>query len=95
MIKSLLTCALLSLVCLMKAPAQQVALTFDDLPAHGPRPADQTRLAIANSILSTLHDQHIPPVYGFVNAVRLEEDPDTIEVLKAWRAAGQPLGSHT
>lgn len=95
MLKSLFSCALLSLACLIQAPAQQVVLTFDDLPAHGPRPADQTRLAIANSILSTLHDQHIPPVYGFVNAARLGETPETIEVLKAWRAAGQPLGSHT
>ena len=75
--------------------SQQVALTFDDLPSHGDLPAGQTRLDIAESILRTLQDQHMPVVYGFVNAAKLEKSPDDIAVLKAWRAAGQPLGSHT
>jgi peptidoglycan/xylan/chitin deacetylase (PgdA/CDA1 family) len=77
------------------ASAQQVALTFDDLPAHGPLPTGQTRIDIANSILATLRDQHLPQVYGFINAALLNKSPDDIAVLKAWRAAGQPLGNHT
>ena len=93
--KLLLAATLLSLALVPPAVAQQVAFTFDDLPAHGPVPAGQTRLQIADSILATLHDQHLPPVYGFVNAKKLEKVPADIAVLKAWRAAGQPLGSHT
>jgi len=34
-------------------------------------------------------------VYGFVNGGRGEEDPNSLSVLKTWRAAGQPLGNHT
>ena len=75
--------------------AQQMAITFDDLPAHGQKPPSMTRLEIANSILDTLRREKLPPVYGFINGKRIEEDPASEEVLKAWRAAGQPLASHT
>jgi peptidoglycan-N-acetylglucosamine deacetylase len=95
MMKLFLPNVLLSLICAVSSSGQQVAFTFDDLPAHGPLPTGQTRLQIANSILTTLHDQHIPQVYGFVNGAKLEEAPDDLAVLKAWRAAGQALGSHT
>ena len=74
---------------------QQMAITFDDLPASGERPAAISRLQVAQSILNTLRQQAMPPVYGFVNGVRTEEDPGTLAVLKAWREAGEPLGSHT
>ena len=77
------------------ARCQQMAITMDDLPAAGERPATESRLQIARSILETLRQQRMPPVYGFVNGVRTEEDPSTLAVLKAWRTAGQPLGSHT
>jgi peptidoglycan/xylan/chitin deacetylase (PgdA/CDA1 family) len=77
------------------ASAQQIAITFDDLPTHGARPARETRLEIANSILATLKAEKLPPTYGFVNGVRTEEDPITLAVLNAWRDAGNPLGSHT
>jgi peptidoglycan/xylan/chitin deacetylase (PgdA/CDA1 family) len=93
--KLLLANLVLSVFCATNSSAQQVALTFDDLPAHGPLPTGQTRLQIANSILTTLRDQNVPEVYGFINAAKLEKNPDDIAVLKAWRAAGQPLGSHT
>jgi peptidoglycan-N-acetylglucosamine deacetylase len=76
-------------------PAQQMAITFDDLPAHGQKPPSMTRLEIANSILDTLRREKLPPVYGFINGKRIEEDPASEDVLKAWRAAGQPLASHT
>jgi peptidoglycan/xylan/chitin deacetylase (PgdA/CDA1 family) len=75
--------------------AQQIAFTFDDLPSHGNLPPGETRLDVANSILATIHANNLPPVYGFVNGVRTETDPTTVEVLKAWRNAGQPLGSHS
>lgn len=71
-----------------------VALTFDDLPSHGDLPPGVSRLAVAQSILGTLQEQRLPPVYGFVNAVKLQEDPSSLAVLKAWRTAGEPLGNH-
>jgi len=88
-------CVLLFLFCVAPSVSQQVAFTFDDLPAHGDLPPGETRLEVAESILHTLHEQHMPPVYGFINAVELEKNPDEIAVLKAWRAAGNPLGNHT
>lgn len=77
------------------AHAQQMAITFDDLPAHGPLPAGVTRLDVARSILDTLHRQRMPPTYGFVNGGRGTEEPTAAAVLEAWRAAGQPLANHT
>jgi peptidoglycan-N-acetylglucosamine deacetylase len=77
------------------ARGQQMAVTIDDLPIHGAMPAGMTRLEIAQSILTTLKREKMPPVYGFINGKRVEEDPTSLGVLKAWRAAGQPLGNHT
>jgi peptidoglycan/xylan/chitin deacetylase (PgdA/CDA1 family) len=93
--KAAFSCVLLSLLFAVPAISQQVAFTFDDLPSHGDLPPGQTRLDVAKSILSTLHEQHMPAVYGFVNAAKLEKAPDDMAVLIAWRAAGYPLGSHT
>lgn len=93
--KLAVSCVLLSLLCVVSSASQQVAFTFDDLPAHGDLPPGETRLQIAESILRTLHEQHMPPTYGLINAERLEKNPGDLAVLKAWRAAGNPLGSHT
>jgi peptidoglycan/xylan/chitin deacetylase (PgdA/CDA1 family) len=73
----------------------EIALTFDDLPVHGPLPQGMTREDIANSIIHALKDANAPPVYGFVNAKWLETDPSTARVLQLWRDAGFPLGNHT
>jgi peptidoglycan/xylan/chitin deacetylase (PgdA/CDA1 family) len=75
--------------------SQQVALTFDDLPSHGSLPSGMTRTDVAKSILKTLKEARAPKVYGFVNARKLQEHPEDIEVLKLWRSAGFPLGNHT
>jgi peptidoglycan-N-acetylglucosamine deacetylase len=76
-------------------PPQPLAITFDDLPAHGPLPPGISRLQIIQSILATLQRERLPPTYGFINGVRTEESPETLDVLRAWRAAGQPLANHT
>jgi peptidoglycan/xylan/chitin deacetylase (PgdA/CDA1 family) len=73
----------------------QVALTFDDLPAHGTLPAGMTRVDIANRIIHALQAAHTPPTYGFVNAKRIQEDVSSEQVLQLWRDAGFPLGNHT
>jgi peptidoglycan/xylan/chitin deacetylase (PgdA/CDA1 family) len=80
-----------------KTPAGslQLAITFDDLPAHGPLPPGATRLGVATKIIHALQDANVPPTYGFVNAAELERHPDEMAVLRAWRDAGNPLGNHT
>lgn len=75
--------------------AREVALTFDDLPVHGPLPVGMTRLEIASSVIRSLQAAHAPPSYGFVNAKGLEQEPSSVAVLEAWRAAQFPLGNHT
>jgi peptidoglycan-N-acetylglucosamine deacetylase len=75
--------------------SQEVALTFDDLPAHGPLPPGMTRLEVAKSIIATLTGANAPHVYGFINAVKLEQVPEDRAVLEKWRAAGYMLGNHT
>ena len=75
--------------------AQDMAITFDDLPTHGPLPAGMTRLDVIRSILATLQREHMPPTYGFINGGRGTDEPTAAEALEAWRAAGQPLGNHT
>lgn len=77
------------------AGAQQIAITFDDLPAHGPLPPGETRLEVANRVIHALQRAKVPPTYGFVNGVHTQEQPETIGVLGAWVAAGNPLGNHT
>lgn len=87
--------AVLHLLCITPASAQEVAITIDDLPSHGSLPVGTTRTDVARSILATLKSAKVPAVYGFINAGRLEKNPEDIEVLKLWRDAGQPLGNHT
>lgn len=77
------------------AQAQDIAITFDDLPAHGPLPPHETRMDVARKVIRALKAAHVPPTYGFVNGVRVQEDPSTGAVLAAWRGAGNPLGNHT
>ncbi len=80
------------------APAQgggalRVAVTFDDLPRHGPEAPGQDCLALHRAVLDTLARHHVPHVYGFVNAGRAQ--PGDRSALEAWVAAGHPLGNHT
>lgn len=78
-----------------RALAQEMAITFDDLPNHGPLPPGETREDVARKILAAFKVAKVPEVYGFINAGRMPDPSDDIEVLKLWRAAGQPLGNHT
>ncbi len=76
------------------ARAQQIAFTWDDVPAHGPLPAGELRLGIGHRIIEAMQAQHLPPAYGFVNGAALEREPESVSVLKDWRDAGFPLGNH-
>ena len=74
--------------------AQKVAITFDDLPLNGPLPAGVSRVQITHDTLALLKQRNLPPVYGFVNAKKLEGNPDAAEALKLW-ASDEPFGNHT
>lgn len=72
-----------------------VALTFDDLPAAGTLPAGDTRTAVATRLAAELNANHLEGAYGFVNASKLENNPDAEQALHAWIDAGMNIGSHT
>jgi peptidoglycan-N-acetylglucosamine deacetylase len=79
----------------LTASAQQIAFTWDDLPAHSALPEGETRVDIGHKLIAAMQAEHMPPVYGFVNAVQLEREPDSAPILKDWRDAGFFLGNHT
>jgi len=72
----------------------RMAITFDDLPVHGPLPPGVTPEQVASKVIAALRGAHVPPTYGFINGQRVESQPADLEVLNAWRAAGFPLGNH-
>jgi peptidoglycan/xylan/chitin deacetylase (PgdA/CDA1 family) len=72
-----------------------IALTFDDLPAAGSLPPGQNRTKIATALTAELKANHLEGTYGFVNAVKLENDPDAQQALHIWLDAGMNIGSHT
>src|SRR5271166_40767 len=74
--------------------AQKLAITIDDLPQNGELPPGVTRAEIAKNVLAILKKRHVPPVYGFINAQKLEGSVDGAEALKLW-AAAEPVGNHT
>lgn len=72
-----------------------IAITVDDLTAHGALPQGMTRVGIADSYIATLKAHHVPQAWGFVNAKRVTQEPESEGVLAEWRKAGYPLGNHT
>lgn len=71
-----------------------IALTFDDLPVHGPMPGGENPQSVIEAILAALEAAGVEEAYGFANAQRLADDPALMRVLHAWRRAGHPLGNH-
>ena len=76
-------------------PPTRVAITFDDLPAHGPLLHDETRMQIIEKFLAAFRSHRLPPVTGFINGGKLEGHERERNVLEAWVHAGNPLGNHT
>jgi len=74
--------------------AQKLAITMDDLPVNGMLPPGVTRAETAKNVVAILKKRHVPPVYGFINAKKLEGNADGAEALKVW-AAAEPVGNHT
>jgi peptidoglycan/xylan/chitin deacetylase (PgdA/CDA1 family) len=74
--------------------AQKLAITLDDLPLNGLLPPGVTRAETTKNVLAIFKKRHLPPVYGFINAKKLEGNADAAEALKLW-AAQEPVGNHT
>lgn len=72
-----------------------IAVTVDDLPAHGPLLRGQTVLDVHRKIIETLVSHRVPKAHGFVNAAKTLEYAEGRAVLQEWRDAGFPLGNHT
>jgi peptidoglycan-N-acetylglucosamine deacetylase len=76
-------------------PRLKVALTFDDLPINGTLPAGKKQSDFARDTIAVLKKHHIPPSYGFINANKLESNPDGALALQIWVRGGHPLANHT
>ncbi len=72
-----------------------VALTFDDLPSAGSLPRGGNRTKVATELTAELQAAGLNGVYGFVNASKLENDPDAQHALRIWVDAGMKIGNHT
>lgn len=91
--------AVLAAAWLLIAPAagraEPVAITFDDLPLNGILAPGTTRVGIVEDVLAILRERGVPPVVGFVNAGKLEDNGDGAEALRHWVAGGARVGNHT
>lgn len=70
-----------------------LAVTIDDLPAHGPLPPGATRAGVVRAIVAALRARRVPAT-GFFNAGFGRSEPGHDEAVAAWRGSGLPLGSH-
>jgi peptidoglycan/xylan/chitin deacetylase (PgdA/CDA1 family) len=78
----------------VSAGAQQIAFTWDDVPAHSALPVGETRAEIGQKLLEAMDAEHMKGVWGFVNGVALEREPASEPVMADWRSMGYPLGNH-
>jgi peptidoglycan/xylan/chitin deacetylase (PgdA/CDA1 family) len=78
----------------ISAYAQQIAFTWDDVPAHSVLPPGETRVEIGRKLIDAMKAEHMTSVYGFVNGVAIEREPASEPMMRDWRAAGFPLGNH-
>src|ERR1700678_135940 len=92
--RNVLLLVLLSLSLAEICVAQKLAITMDDLPLNGELPRGITQVETARNVLAILKKRHVPPVYGFINAKKLEGNDDAAAALKLW-AAAEPFGNHT
>ncbi|WP_375421214.1 GDSL-type esterase/lipase family protein [uncultured Sphingomonas sp.] len=71
-----------------------IALTFDDIPVHGPMVPGETRRDVVGRIAGALAAANAPAL-GFLNAsVAPTDATDGEAAIAAWRAAGLPIGNH-
>jgi peptidoglycan/xylan/chitin deacetylase (PgdA/CDA1 family) len=73
----------------------RVAVTVDDLPAHGELLPDMSRADITRGVLRALKNNSVRQAYAFANGTDIADEPELIEVPKIWLQAGYPVGNHT
>jgi peptidoglycan/xylan/chitin deacetylase (PgdA/CDA1 family) len=76
-------------------PKLKIALTFDDLPINGTLAAGAKQSDYARDTVAVLKQHHVPPSFGFINAKKLERNPDGALALQIWVAGGNPVANHT
>lgn len=80
------------------ADERAIAITIDDLPAVATGPHLHQKRSMNLSLLAALA-RHEAPAIGFVNEGRLyadgQLDPDLVDILRLWTAAGMELGNHS
>lgn len=89
---------ILALMAALLAPAayaQQIAITIDDAPVHGPVPAGETQVGVAARMIAALSEAGDAPATVFINGGAVEQNPDAAAALGLWRAAGHDLANHT
>lgn len=79
---------------LSRKPAPLLAVTVDDLPAHGPLPPGRTRAQVIRTLARAFTRAKVP-AFGFFNASFGRSEPDWSQAVAAWRDAGLRLGNHT
>ena len=82
-----------------RARAEDVALTFDDLPQLALTDDAAYGKTLTDRLLAGLKRNHLPAI-GFVVGSKLDDDDDEehaarVALLEAWLKAGRPLGNHT
>jgi hypothetical protein len=89
-------CSLLVLLglCSGSIAAENLAITFDDLPLNGMLQAGTNEVDLVNRTLAILAAKQVPAVYGFVNARKLESNPAGARALQRWVDAQQRVGNH-
>lgn|GEM_PF-264267 len=96
--RRLVTPALVVLSVLLPPTASnglELAITVDDLPAHGPLPPGTDREAVLDAMIAALKRHRVPGVVGFVNGDRLTVESWRAAIIARWLAAGYSIGNHT
>jgi peptidoglycan/xylan/chitin deacetylase (PgdA/CDA1 family) len=76
--------------------AENVAVTFDDLPTYGVRGDIEDAQSVTTRLLTGLKQHHIKAT-GFVNEIQLagNDREQRIALLSQWLEAGMELGNHS
>jgi len=81
--------------CCIVCRAEDLAITFDDLPLNGTLQPGVTPVQVVEDVVAILKSRQVPPVYGFINSKKLEGNLEGAAALARWVDGGQHVGSHT
>ena len=75
--------------------AIEIAITSANFPTSGPIPVKSSASISVEKMLAALKKHNIQNVYGFLNGVELENEPERIKILEDWIKGGQRLGNNS